>query len=218
MTGKKFIGPFKEAFERFVRDGNDDKGKKLSAARMQEILIHRNPMRYDIPSVKHNTFFVQYLLRKMRKKGEIRTSTSALPRTTQRRLIAAEGGTITPSTKTTNGVGVGGGRSGRGEGDIAPDEAVHALPNMESDDYASGNVGRRGMAKKYEDLIDSICSSGRTTSVREMKKAMLELLGVGDGRSSEFPLITQISNRMGYVRRRNRKWELVWFRIVKEHI
>lgn len=140
----------------------------------------------------------------MKKNEEKRLSTADVPQTTQRLLLGAEGGTITPYTETTNGVEVGGGRSGRGYCHIAPDKVFHALPNAESDDYRSGNGGRRRIDKKYGELIDIICFSSRTPGVTKTEKAILERLCVGDCRPSYFPLITKISNRLGYVRRRNR--------------
>lgn len=85
--GKKFIEPFKETIQIFVRDGNDDEGKKLSASRIQETLILRKPMRYGIPSVHQVTFSVQSVLRKMKKNVEIHSTAPQRP--TKRGVIGS---------------------------------------------------------------------------------------------------------------------------------
>lgn len=132
------------------------------------------------------------------KNEELRASTVDVPQTTYRRLLSVDGRIITPSNETINCFSVGGGSSVKGDSDIVLDEAVHALPNADSDDYMSTNGGRRSMGKTYADLIDIICSSGRTSSLRETGNAMWERLGVGDVRPPDFPLNTQISNRLRY--------------------
>lgn len=179
--GKNFIESFREAIETFVREGNEDKGKKLSAARIQEILILRHPMRYDIPSAHHIKSFMQSLLRKMKKNGETRTSTRQEP--AQREPWAAQGTTYTLSTVTE--MGVGDVCSVKADEEQAQDETTHERQNMEPVEYALGVGGRRGKAQKHADLIESLSSSGRIKGVLATEKAMLERLGVGSDRPSD---------------------------------
>lgn len=65
--GNEFIEPFKGDIDRFFFERNDDKGKKLSLTRMQEILILQNPMSYEKPAVLHITSVVQSVFQKMKK-------------------------------------------------------------------------------------------------------------------------------------------------------
>lgn len=141
--GKNFIEPLKEAIETLLRDGNEDKGKKLSAARMQEILILRHPMRYDIPSIHHITSFVQSVLCKMKKNGKIRQSIGQEP--AGRGLLVAQTATITRSTLTKTGVGDVCSMSADPE--LVPDETTRATPETS----IGATSGRRGMAQKYRE-------------------------------------------------------------------